>query len=491
MRSADLLDEIRRADEELTARYRDALAVNRHLDRKWVSFQGNKTVTGSRWFKYKEGFSVALMHYIFDSLGIRQGRILDPFVGSGTALFAAREAGVHATGIELLPSSIESIRVRNRLLSCDPAKVSAGLKDFADRRVWEKPGEIEPFRHIAITHGAFSEETERQLGRYLYESDRLSDPDVRSALRFAALCVLEPISYTRKDGQYLRWDYRSGRKGGAKPFDKGKIYPFTEAISSKLNEMAEDIEGQEAAHRGLGTLFQPSDSGEIEVLSGSCLEILPTLPEDSFDGLVTSPPYCNRYDYTRTYALELALLNIGEEGIRKLRQTMLSCTVENKDKPHLSEWFRAEVYHQAQAAFESQTMLQLVLRYLEECKADKTINNSGIPRMIKNYFREMALLIFECARVLKPGAPFVMVNDNVRYMGAHLPVDLILSDFARQAGFDVRTIWMLPRGKGNSSQQMGEHGREELRKCVYIWHTGRASTAIPAIAQDRQLAPAR
>jgi len=27
----------------------------------------------------------------------------------------------------------------------------------------------------------------------------------------------------------------------------------------------------------------------------------------------------------------------------------------------------------------------------------------------------------------------------------------------------------LPNGKGNSSQQMGEHGREALRKCVYIW----------------------
>jgi len=28
---------------------------------------------------------------------------------------------------------------------------------------------------------------------------------------------------------------------------------------------------------------------------------------------------------------------------------------------------------------------------------------------------------------------------------------------------------VLPNGKGNSSQQMGEHGREELRKCVYVW----------------------
>jgi len=189
----------------------------------------------------------------------------------------------------------------------------------------------------------------------------------------------------------------------------------------------------------------------------------------TFDGLITSPPYCNRYDYTRTYALELAMLNVGEDGIRRLRQAMLSCTVENKDKHDLAERFGTETFQRASRAFEDQRMLTLVLEYLEDCKAHGTINNPGIARMVRNYFLELALLIFESVRVLKPGAPFIMVNDNVRYEGAHVPVDLILSDIAEQAGFRVDKIWVLPKGKGNSSQQMGRHGRQELRKCVYIW----------------------
>jgi N-methylhydantoinase B/oxoprolinase/acetone carboxylase alpha subunit len=61
-------------------------------------------------------------------------------------------------------------------------------------------------------------------------------------LRFAALCVLEEISYTRKDGQYLRWDYRSTRKQGAKPFGKGKILTFDEAMTSKLREISDDLQ---------------------------------------------------------------------------------------------------------------------------------------------------------------------------------------------------------------------------------------------------------
>jgi hypothetical protein len=39
-------------------------------------------------------------------------------------------------------------------------------------------------------------------------------------------------------------------------------------------------------------------------------------------------------------------------------------------------------------------------------------------------------------------------------------------------GAQIRTLpgcLVLPNGKGNSSQQMGAHGRDVLRKCVYIW----------------------
>jgi len=163
------------------------------------------------------------------------------------------------------------------------------------------------------------------------------------------------------------------------------------------------------------------------------------------------------------------MLGIDAKQLLAMRQTMLSCTVENKEKPGLKAIFSRDVYSGACNAFESQVLLNQILQYLEVCRQQGELNNTGIPRMVRGYFQELALTIFECARVLKPGASFVMVNDNVRYQGAHVPVDLILSDFAEQAGFEIKSIWVLPRGKGNSSQQMGAHGRQELRKCVYVW----------------------
>lgn len=62
-----------------------------------------------------------------------------------------------------------------------------------------------------------------------------------------------------------------------------------------------------------------------------------------------------------------------------------------------------------------------------------------------------------------------MVNDNVKYNGLEIPVDLILSNIADEFSLKTEKIWVLPKGKGNSSQQMKKHGRTELRKCVYIW----------------------
>jgi hypothetical protein len=79
------------------------------------------------------------------------------------------------------------------------------------------------------------------------------------------------------------------------------------------------------------------------------------------------------------------------------------------------------------------------------------------------------LVLADLHRVLEPGGKLFMVNDNVRYAGVSISVDLILSDIASAIGFEIEQILVLPIGKGNSSQQMGVHGRDQLRKCIYVW----------------------
>jgi len=160
------------------------------------------------------------------------------------------------------------------------------------------------------------------------------------------------------------------------------------------------------------------------------------------------------------------MLGIDEQGVSDLRQKMLSCTVENREKNllnHNKDW------KPAIRSCEKNELLQLIIKYLEYKKSIRELNNNGIPRMVKGYFYEMACVIQDCFRLLKKGGVTVMVNDNVRYAGASISVDLILSKIAENIGFKIENILVLPNGKGNSSQQMGKHGREILRKCVYVW----------------------
>lgn len=452
--------------DKLHHKYAEKLVINPELTRALVSFQANKSTPFYRWFKYKEAFSHHFIRYILDQLHPtieRVTRVLDPFAGAGTTLTGVTQAGCKATGIELLPVGTAAMRARLLADSVDIDMFEIQLKRLTNDPLERSAASTYIFPHLRITNKAFPPSNEQALAAYQNFTDGIANSDVRFLFWFAGLSILEDVSYTRKDGQYLRWDTRSGRELRSS-FDKGPIRDFKEAVLHKLAIMLDDLNKRNAG----------KFARNVEIIEGSCLDELPKLGKETFDFIITSPPYCNRYDYSRTYALELAYLGYTEDALRNLRQNLLSATVENRTKrQHLANAYRMRGhearYLAAEQAFIAQEALHEVLGLLYEARENGELNNNSIPTMVENYFFEMNLVIHDLARILAPRGKVVIVNDNIQYHGHEVPADLILSDLATKAGLSVDVIWVLPRGKGNSSQQMGIHGRRELRKCVYVW----------------------
>ena len=296
------------------------------------------------------------------------------------------------------------------------------------------------------------------MARARYFLDTMGDSDMRLVLDFCVMSVLEEISYTRKDGQFLRWDRRSGRDVADK-LRKGRIPTLAEALTSRVGQIVQDMPHMRRSYGG----------PRPRIITDSCLAALHAMADDSFDCVVTSPPYANRYDYTRTYALELAWLGHTQAGFGALRQKMLSATVENRSKSNALD----EIYGDSKLLSDSRRMaaangiLADTLGFLRGNCA--LLNNPNVIRLVENYFVEMAVVIRQLGRLVRFGGHVFMVNDNVRYGGREVPVDIILSEFAESSGFRCESIRTLSRGKGNSSQQMGRFGRQEIRKCVYHW----------------------
>jgi len=460
----------------LELKYASLLTPTDEFNRKLVSYQANKQAKLHSWLKYKEGFSAQLVENLLGKFNILPGhKILDPFAGSATTLLVAKELGIDAVGIEILPVCHLAWEAKSQYREYDLNELRQVIKWIQDT----PPGHSQTkFPHITITESAFPSDQEAQLMWYQEQLEALPISDLtKLLLRLVLMSILEDISFTRKDGQFLRWDSRSPKAQGRdarrlaqdkpsyKPFDKGKILQVKEALVAALLEISHDLEVMQQ-NGGLASVQ--------ELIKGTVLETLPRLEREQFDAVITSPPYCNRYDYTRTYALELAFLGAGEQEVKNLRQELLSCTVESHSKMPRLQAFYSSIGRQADfetivSVINTNAALQEVFSAIRARGARGDLNNQGVIRMVEGYFTELAFVIFELWRVCCPGAHVTIVNDNVRYGGELIPVDLLMTDLAAEYGFCPKTVYVLPQRKGNSSQQMGKYGREANRKIVTVW----------------------
>lgn len=464
----------------LEDKYFPITQVTDKFNRQNVSFQLSKSNCLHRWLKYKEGFSAELVNILLDEFKITErSLILDPFMGSGTTAMACKIRGIDSIGFDILPMSLIAIKAKQAVFDYNVSELRQLILDIDNLSL---PCNYDhTFEYLSITDGAFPTYSAKEIPFFTeWIKKSTYSNDIKNLALLGIINSLETISYTAKDGQYLRWDYRSPKmisanadrlNKGKRPIvvrlDKGTLPTLQETLSKELKNMYTDICLIQQQNR-------PTHNATIHFSEGSTLAKMPELPDSIIDGVITSPPYCNRYDYTRTYALEMNYLGISKERMNELRQSLLSCTVENKSKlEYLQQIYhtikRDNDYETIHDVIKSNKTLNEILTALQQRNTNGDINNKGVIRMIEGYFTELAFIYFELFRLCKKGAKVAFVNDNVRYAGEVIPVDFLSTEIAEQIGFKPLKVYALKQQKGNSSQQMKKFGRIALRKSITIW----------------------
>jgi DNA modification methylase len=395
--------------------------------RQLVTYVLNKKLPVYNWFKYKEGFSRQLVYNILrEWKAKRKDIIFDPFAGCGTTLLACKELGYKAVGLDILPIAMFVAEVK--------------LQDWADIDILEKSVQSlmkekfhKPkllFPKVSIIDLAFPKHIQDEI---LFYKERVLDFEkpIQDFLMLGLMSILEKVSYTSKDGQFLR-------------IVEKDLPSVKETLKKQLTNMIQDLRVQQQV------LFKEGKS-KVEIYQGDAREL--SLPEKywgKIGAIITSPPYLNRYDYSRTYALELCALHVRDfDDMRDIRHSLLRSHIESK-------------------IHKGKELNIPVIDEIIDSLDGKELNNNRIPIMIRGYFEDMNLVIKQLSTYLKAGGLVALVVANARFEGEMVPTDLILCELAELNGLQTEKIWVT-RYKGNSSQQMARYGKIPVRETIVFW----------------------
>ncbi|MDA8188156.1 MAG: hypothetical protein M0T85_08450 [Dehalococcoidales bacterium] len=155
----------------------------------------------------------------------------------------------------------------------------------------------------------------------------------------------------------------------------------------------------------------------------------------SIDVVITSPPYPNEKDYTRTTRLESVLLGFirSKSDLRDVKNGLIRSNTRNAYKQDADDewvWEHSEIQRIA---------ANIEARRIELGKT------SGFERLYhrvaKLYFGGMARHLAELREVLRPGARLAyVVGDQASYLQVMIRTGQLLADISKSLGYEVTGI---------------------------------------------------
>lgn len=372
------------------------------------------------WYRFVLSFPPHLVrHYLQRFQATDKTVVLDPFAGTGTTLVEVKKLGLSAIGIEANPMAHFACSVK---LDWSPFpeslyQTAETIATAARKQLTLLPNltpELSPDANALLFKNAISPRPLQKVLTLLGHIDQPRSqppyPHYRLALANSALSASNlrfapEVSVARK------------HKSDAQVVDH-----WLEQIRTMANDLTMTRELSLAAQSAvvhLGDARQP----QLYV------------PPDSVDVVITSPPYPNEKDYTRTTRLESVLLGFVENkaGLQAIKHSLVrsnSRSVYSDDDD--DQWIQ------------NYPQILEIADTIDRRRAElgKTSGFSRLySRATKLYFGGMARHLANLRSRLRPGAQLAyVVGEQASYLQVHIPTGSLLAQIAQDLGYKLVDI---------------------------------------------------
>jgi len=384
------------------------------------------------WYRFVLSFPAHLVRTYLDRFGLESSQtVLDPFCGTGTTLVECKKRGISSCGIESNPMASFASRTKvDWEVSPDDLIAHAthvaklvldklseeGIEDEETLPLFARKRRIVPtlqtlkpdVAKLLLTNSLNSLPLHKTL--VLLETlEKEKVPRLISHERLAlAKALVNEISN-------LHFGPEIG-VGLNKP-DAAVVAPWLRGVMSIAGDLRQL--NQKAT---ISATVHQADARDLALLLRPC----------SIDAVITSPPYPNEKDYTRTTRLESVLLGFiqSKDDLRRLKQNLVRSNTRSVYKSDTDD-----------RLVENHEEIQRIAEAIEDRRIELG-KTSGFERLYarvtKLYFGGMLRHLMELRPILRPGAQLAyVVGDQASYLRVMIRTGQLLADLAKSAGYEI------------------------------------------------------
>jgi DNA modification methylase len=382
-----------------------------------------------QWYRFVLSYPPHLVRAYLENFKLGAGcTVLDPFCGTGTTIVEAKKNGITGMGLEAnpFPHFASSVKVDWRI---EPETLWASAQAVADQV-------LAMLRSQGIRDHVNSQAANGDLRSLAPRSAKILINDSISPMPLHKTLVLRDSLEGVANQPFYKYgklalgnalvntisNLRFGPEVGV---GKKKVdVPVIDAWLTEVRKMVNDL-------RLVTEKTYPSCSIHLADARAARQILAPC----SIDAVITSPPYPNEKDYTRTTRLESVLLGFYDNmsELRALKKRLVRSNTRS-----------VYTVDQDDVWVAGHTEIQRIAAEIEERRIalGKTSGFEKLyGRVTKLYFGGMARHLAELRPVLRPGAKLAyVVGDQASYLQVMIRTGTLLADIASRLGYTVERI---------------------------------------------------